>query len=466
MPRIAAVRSVRAVVHDRPALRDSREKQITHAPQDVARIALPLRVGCEHRHPPLLRYSPGELHRNDAQREHRPRGSPRRGNPGAGHRPETPAEPLVGTERAPRIGVVGAGIIGLAVARRLQQLRPDAILTVLEKEHEIALHQTGRNSGVVHAGIYYAPGSLKAELCRRGVGLLRDYCAERGIPTRSAASSSSRWTTPRSRGSSELERRAQANGVPGVRWLDGVSCASSSRTRAGVAGLHSPDDGDHRLPRRCARLPRRRGRRGRRARARRACHGHRTVAGGVRVVAGDEREFDRLVVCAGLQSDRVARLAGDDAEPVDRPVPRRVLPARARAAAARPRAALPGPRSGLPVPRRALHAPRRRRRRRRPERGTRARPRGLPPTRRAARRRRGDAPVDRASAGSRAATGATGSARSAARCRGAPSPPRRAATCRSSRRPTSCAPAPACARRRSTPTGRSSTTSASAGSGR
>ena len=80
-----------------------------------------------------------------------------------------------------RIGVVGAGIIGLAVARRMTQLRPEAVVTVLEKEDAIATHQTGRNSGVVHAGIYYAPGSLKAELCRRGVGLLRGYCEERGI---------------------------------------------------------------------------------------------------------------------------------------------------------------------------------------------------------------------------------------------------------------------------------------------
>src|ERR1700745_1067504 len=81
-----------------------------------------------------------------------------------------------------RIGVVGAGIIGLAVARRLAELRPGATVTVFEKEREIALHQTGRNSGVVHAGIYYTPGSLKAELCRRGVGLIREYCAARGLP--------------------------------------------------------------------------------------------------------------------------------------------------------------------------------------------------------------------------------------------------------------------------------------------
>ena len=84
--------------------------------------------------------------------------------------------------RAERIGVVGAGIIGLAVARRIGELGQGAAVTVFEKAPDIALHQTGRNSGVVHAGIYYAPGSLKARLCRRGAQLLRSYCGERAIP--------------------------------------------------------------------------------------------------------------------------------------------------------------------------------------------------------------------------------------------------------------------------------------------
>ena len=82
---------------------------------------------------------------------------------------------------AQRYAVVGGGIIGAAVARRLLELRPDAQVTLLEKEDRLAAHQTGRNSGVVHAGLYYLPGSLKALLCRRGVGLLKDFCAEKGI---------------------------------------------------------------------------------------------------------------------------------------------------------------------------------------------------------------------------------------------------------------------------------------------
>ena len=81
-----------------------------------------------------------------------------------------------------RYAVVGGGIIGTAVARRLLAQRPDAEVTVLEKEDRLAAHQTGRNSGVVHAGLYYEPGSLKATLCRRGVALLREFCAEHGLP--------------------------------------------------------------------------------------------------------------------------------------------------------------------------------------------------------------------------------------------------------------------------------------------
>src|SRR3954470_12401597 len=80
------------------------------------------------------------------------------------------------------IGVVGAGIVGLAIARELTRRRPGTRVVVLEKEGRVAAHQTGHNSGVVHAGIYYQPGSLKARLCTRGGALLREYCDERKLP--------------------------------------------------------------------------------------------------------------------------------------------------------------------------------------------------------------------------------------------------------------------------------------------
>src|SRR6476661_7241893 len=115
-----------------------------------------------------------------------------------------------------RIGIVGAGIVGLAVARRLVELDPGVTVTVLEKEDAIGTHQTGRNSGVVHAGIYYAPGSLKAQLCRRGGELLRGYCEARQIPLDECGKLVVALDHSELDRLRELERRAKANGVPGV----------------------------------------------------------------------------------------------------------------------------------------------------------------------------------------------------------------------------------------------------------
>jgi len=215
-----------------------------------------------------------------------------------------------------RIGVVGAGIIGLAVARRLSEARPGAVVTVLEKEPEIAAHQTRRNSGVVHAGIYYAPGSLKARLCRRGVDLLRTYCAERALPYVECGKLVVALDEGELDRLRELERRAHANGVPGTRWLDGDDLRAVEPQAAGIAGLHSPTTAitDYVAVARAFRED--------------------VVSAGGSVVVGTEvhaihatgREvqvragaeevaLDRLVVCAGLQSDRLARRAGDEHEP-------------------------------------------------------------------------------------------------------------------------------------------------------
>ncbi len=118
------------------------------------------------------------------------------------------------------VGVIGAGIIGLAVARQIGELYPGAIVTVLEKEDRVAVHQTGHNSGVVHAGLYYAPGSLKATLCRRGVGLIREYTQEKQLPYDECGKlvvAINEGEIPALR---TIQERSDKNGVPGVRWID------------------------------------------------------------------------------------------------------------------------------------------------------------------------------------------------------------------------------------------------------
>jgi L-2-hydroxyglutarate oxidase LhgO len=217
---------------------------------------------------------------------------------------------------ARRIGVVGAGIIGLAVARRLTELDPDATVTVLDKEDEIATHQTGRNSGVVHAGIYYAQGSLKARLCRRGVELLRAYCEGRDIPVEPCGKLVVALEDSELERLRELERRAAANGVPAMRWVERDELREIEPHAAGIAGLHSPTTSivDYRAVARAF------------ATDIRVAGGSvllgaevRSIAAspaGARVTTRDESfEFDLLVICAGLQSDRLARLAGGEREP-------------------------------------------------------------------------------------------------------------------------------------------------------
>ena len=214
-----------------------------------------------------------------------------------------------------RVGVIGAGIIGLAVARRLAQ-QEGYDVTVFEQESDVAVHQTGHNSGVVHAGVYYPPGSLKARLCREGARRLKGFCAARDLPYREIGKvvvARSAAEVPRLR---DIEARATANGVPGLRWLGPAELAGIEPHVRGAAALHSPSTaitdyraiaramagdletagGRLRLGQRVTGI----GRQGDRAVVR-------TATGAVTV--------DRLVICAGLQSDRVAALAGDGPAP-------------------------------------------------------------------------------------------------------------------------------------------------------
>ncbi|CAM3803297.1 L-2-hydroxyglutarate oxidase [Nocardioides zeicaulis] len=216
-----------------------------------------------------------------------------------------------------RIGVVGGGIVGLAVARELVRRRPGTEVVVLEKEDRVAAHQTGHNSGVVHAGIYYAPGSLKAALCTRGRGLLRDFCAEHAI-FHEACGKLVVAVDPEEQGRFDrLEQTARANGVPGLRRLGAGEIAEVEPHAVGRAALHSPATaitdyvavaealagevvaagGQVRLGARVVGVRRR---------------ATRTT---VEVATGGPVEVDHLVVAAGLHSDRVARLAGGGPQP-------------------------------------------------------------------------------------------------------------------------------------------------------
>lgn len=137
--------------------------------------------------------------------------------------------------------VVGGGILGLAVAREIALRRPDEPVTVLEKEDRLAAHQTGHNSGVVHAGIYYRPGSLKAQLCTRGRSLLREYCTDRGLPYVESGKLVVAVRSDELDRLEALERTATANAVPGLKRLGPRGIRDVEPHTRGLAALHSPE---------------------------------------------------------------------------------------------------------------------------------------------------------------------------------------------------------------------------------
>ena len=140
------------------------------------------------------------------------------------------------------VAIVGGGILGLAVARELLAQRPGLGVTVLEREAELATHQTGRNSGVLHAGLYYTPGSLKARLCVRGKDLLYSLCASHGVPY-AACGKLVVATGPEQHGAlAALARRAADNGVPVEQWT-AAQAQSLEPELACTAAVWSPSTG-------------------------------------------------------------------------------------------------------------------------------------------------------------------------------------------------------------------------------
>jgi (S)-2-hydroxyglutarate dehydrogenase len=214
------------------------------------------------------------------------------------------------------LAVVGAGILGLSVARELLQRHPAASVQVLEAAPRIAAHQTGHNSGVIHQGIYYRPGSLKARLCVDGAERMYAFCEEHGIP----AVAGGKLIVAVDEGElgrlDDLERRGRANGVPGLTRLSAGEIRDVEPHARGLAALHSPRTGvvDYRLVAAALRTEVERG--GGRVTVGHAVTGARGGRGGLVLAhrSGTTRA-GHVVFCAGAWSDRLARMCGGTAEP-------------------------------------------------------------------------------------------------------------------------------------------------------
>lgn len=218
-----------------------------------------------------------------------------------------------------RIAVVGAGMVGLAVARRVMKANPTASVVVIERENTVGTHQSGHNSGVIHSGLYYAPGSLKAELCVSGGNLLRSYCEQKSIPVNVCGKVVVAVDTSELPRLQDLFERGAKNGVPGLCLLEGSELREVEPHVSGIRGIHSPMT---------------------------AVVDFKDVAGaladdvaasgelwlGTEVTSaqslpdglvqldltgrhGGHLDCDFAIICAGLQSDRLAVRSGADAEP-------------------------------------------------------------------------------------------------------------------------------------------------------
>ena len=211
------------------------------------------------------------------------------------------------------VAVVGGGIVGCATALALCAAHPGLKLVLLEKEGRLAAHQTGHNSGVIHAGLYYRPGSLKAQNCTAGREALYALCAEHDLPCERCGKVVVAVDERELPALDELERRGRANGLSGLERLDAAQVRSREPQAAALAGLFVPQTGivDYtRVTETLAELVRRQGgviQLGTQVRA------GRLTADGLNLFTsvGDVRTRF-LVNCAGLHCDRVARACGVD----------------------------------------------------------------------------------------------------------------------------------------------------------
>ncbi len=212
------------------------------------------------------------------------------------------------------VAIVGGGIVGLATAHELSERRPGLSLAVLEKEKKLAAHQSGRNSGVLHSGIYYRPGSLKARNCRQGKEAMERFCAEQDIPFDVCGKvivAVSEDELPRLE---NIYARGQQNGIR-CEIIDRDRLHELEPHAAGVKAIHVPEAGIVDYLRVCERMGEIITERGSQIYYSTEVRAIRQSAGRVAIetVQGD-LEADVLVNCAGLHSDRVTKLSGGDVE--------------------------------------------------------------------------------------------------------------------------------------------------------
>jgi L-2-hydroxyglutarate oxidase len=210
--------------------------------------------------------------------------------------------------------IVGGGIVGLATALRLQELHPRARIALLEKESAVAQHQSGHNSGVIHAGVYYPPGSLKARFCREGASSLRDFCDEHATPYAICGKLIVATDAAEAGRLAALETRARANGIA-IERLSGPEARELEPAINAVAALLSPATGIVDYGAVAARMAALFVARGGEIRLGAAVTGGAETPAGVTLALGGAMlSAGKVVFCGGLMADRLARRFGVDAD--------------------------------------------------------------------------------------------------------------------------------------------------------
>ncbi len=214
-----------------------------------------------------------------------------------------------------RVIIVGGGIVGLATAYRLVEKFPGTRVTVLEKEPGLGRHQTGHNSGVLHCGLYYQPGSVKARLAVSGIQQMVAFCRENSVPHEICGKLVVATNQSEVHRLRALEQRGTINGLQGLHWLDRDAMRDVEPHVEGIAALRVPQEGIVDYPRVCEVLAGRLADRGaivmtdaKVQRLQQAGSGWRA-----RTPKGDF-DGDFLINCAGLHCDRVAKAAGERRE--------------------------------------------------------------------------------------------------------------------------------------------------------